>query len=245
MKKALVVYGGWEGHEPEKVAEVYRKLLEEENFEVEVTGSLDAFSDEKKLMGKDVIIPHTGGNISAENLFPVLKAVAGGVGIAGCHAGLCDAFRDNVDWQFMAGGQWVAHPGGQKVKFKVTVTDHANPITDGIDDFYVTSEQYYLHVDPAVNVLATTRFPVGNAPFVYDGNVSLSSDFGIGTYNFDAKDAAQGPHVFNKVVDMPVAWTKTYGFGRVFYSSIGHIAKDFEQEQALTLLRRGILWACK
>ncbi|MEG2361590.1 MAG: ThuA domain-containing protein, partial [Christensenella sp.] len=118
MKKALVVYGGWEGHEPTQVAKLYEKLLQAEDFDVELSNTLDAFLDEEKLKSMDIIIPHwTMGTITTAQLEPVLKAVASGVGMAGCHAGMCDAFHDSVDWQFMTGGQWVAHPGGQQVRY--------------------------------------------------------------------------------------------------------------------------------
>src|SRR5690625_6477291 len=80
-----------------------------------------------------------------------------GVGLAGCHGGMCDSFRKNVDWQFMTGGNWVAHPGNDGVDYMVNIKHSSSPLLEGMQDFKVTSEQYYLHVDPAVEVLATTR----------------------------------------------------------------------------------------
>ncbi|MDB5318379.1 MAG: hypothetical protein JWN40_10, partial [Phycisphaerales bacterium] len=154
--------------------------------------------------------------ITGEQLKPVLEAVQAGVGMAGCHGGMCDAFRDNTDWQFMTGGQWVAHPGNDGVKYTVRITDKTHPITAGIGDFEVASEQYYMHVDPGVKVLATTRFPV-----------------------------ADGPHVPNGPVEMPVLWTKLYGKGRIFYDALGHTAKVVESEPNLTIMRRGFKWAAR
>jgi hypothetical protein len=129
---------------------------------------------------------------------------------------MCDSFRDATEWQFMTGGQWVAHPGNDRVKYTVHITENSHPITEGIADFEVRSEQYYMHVDPANKVLATTRFPT-----------------------------ADGPHVPNGIVDMPVVWTKLYGKGRVFYSSVGHTAAIVEAEPHLTILRRGCRWAAR
>jgi hypothetical protein len=146
----------------------------------------------------------------------VLEAVESGAGLAGCHGGMCDAFRDNTDWQFMTGGQWVAHPGNDGVRYTVRITHTDHPITAGIADFDVASEQYYLHVDPAVRVLAVTRFPV-----------------------------ADGPHVPNGAVEMPVLWTKLYGKGRVFYDALGHTAKVVASEPNLTIMRRGFKWAAR
>lgn len=246
MKKALIVYGGWDGHDPVQIAELYREVLQKENFEVEMSDTLDAFADEQNVMDKDLIIPHwTNGSITTAQLAPVLKAVTGGTGIAGCHAGMCDAFHDSMDWQWMTGGQWVCHPGGQTLRYRVSIVDDESPITEGMEDFYTESEQYYLHVDPAIRVLATTRFPVGREPFVYDGEMQLDEASGYGTYNFSAKGADSGPHVTNGIVDMPVAWTKTFGLGRVFYSSLGHIASNFSEKPVMELMRRGMLWAAR
>jgi len=214
-QKALIVWGGWDGHQPKQVADVLEGALRAEGFEVEVSDTLDAFKDAKKLLGLSLIVPHwTMGKITAEQLKPVLDAVQAGVGLAGCHGGMCDAFRDNTDWQFMTGGQWVAHPGNDDVKYTVRIADKSHPITTGIADFEVASEQYYMHVDPAVKVLATTRFPV-----------------------------ADGPHVPNGPVEMPVLWTKMFGKGRVFYDALGHTAKVVESEPNLTIMRRGFRWA--
>jgi type 1 glutamine amidotransferase len=215
IQKALIVWGGWDGHQPKEVAEVFRDLLLKEKFEVEVSDTLDAFTDEAKLKSLSLIVPvWTMGKIKPEQLDPVLAAVKGGVGIAGCHGGMCDSFREATEWQFMTGGQWVAHPGNDGVAYRVKIGPAKSDITQGIADFDVKSEQYYMHVDPAVKVLATTRFPT-----------------------------ADGPHTGNGPVDMPVVWTKTYGKGRVFYNSLGHQANIVTLPPVLELMRRGFLWA--
>lgn len=217
MKKALIVQGGWEGHEPKKVAEIFQRTLGQCDFEVEVSDTLDAFLDKEKLKGLDLIVPiWTGGKISREQVQSVIEAVGSGVGIAGCHGGLCDAFRESVEWQFMTGGNWVSHPGGDGVRYTVNIKKGSSPIVEGIDDFEVESEQYYLHVDPAVEVLATTRFPVAN-----------------------------WYHAANGHVDVPVVWTKRWGLGRVFYCSLGHHADIFDIPEALEIMRRGFLWAAE
>jgi type 1 glutamine amidotransferase len=213
-RRALIVWGGWEGHQPREVADIFRAVLREEGFEVTVSDTLDAFKDQP-LGELSLIVPvWTMGTITPEQLNPVTAAVAGGVGLAGCHGGMCDAFREATEWQFMTGGQWVAHPGNDGIRYRVTITDPEHPISAGVRDFDVSSEQYYLHVDPAVKVLATTRFPV-----------------------------ADGPHAPNGPVEMPVVWTKRYGKGRVFYNALGHRAEIVAAEPCLTLMRRGFLWA--
>ena len=216
-KKALIVWGGWDGHQPSQVSEVFKRVLEECDFEVEVSDTLDVFLDAEKLKSLHLIVPEwTMGEITKEQISPVIEAVASGVGIAGCHGGMCDSFRNSVEWQFMTGGQWVSHPGGDGVEYTVNVKKGSSIITEGIKDFTIKSEHYYLHIDPAVEVLATTRFP-----------------------------AVNWYHSSNGVVDMPVVWTKRWGHGRVFYNSLGHHADIFENPSALELMKRGFLWAAE
>lgn len=217
--KALIVWGGWKGHEPQPVSEVFQRVLKEDGFSVEVSDTLDAFKDAEKLLGLDLIIPvWTMGEITGEQLKPVLAAVKSGVGMAGCHGGMCDAFRKSTDWQFMTGGQWVAHPGNDGVKYTIHIKDADHPLTRGIKDFQVASEQYYLHVDPAVRVLATTTFPT---------------------------PGVDGPHTENGFFEMPQVWTKRYGKGRVYYNALGHHADIFNIPEALELMRRGFRWAAE
>lgn len=215
MKKALIVQGGWDGHEPKQVSERFAKILRDEGFQVEVTDTLDRFLDTEMMMELDLIVPvWTMGKITKEQCEAVSEAIASGVGIAGCHGGMCDAFRESVLWQFMTGGNWVAHPGGDGITYDVNIRNSSSPLVDGIKDFSVTSEHYYLHVDPSVEILATTRFP-----------------------------ALKWYHSTNKMVDMPVVWTKRWGHGRVYYNSLGHVNNVFEIPEALELMKRGLLWA--
>lgn len=217
MKKALIVWGGWDGHQPQQVAMIFKSVLEAEHFSVEVSDTLEAFRDKQKLMDLDLIIPlWTMGTIEQELVDNVSAAVQSGVGLAGSHGGMCDAFRNNVDWQFMTGGQWVAHPGNDGVNYRVNITHSTSPLVENIEDFDVCSEQYYMHVDPAVEVLATTRFPV-----------------------------VDGPHRLNKAVDMPVAWTKRWGDGRVYYNSLGHQANIVDMSVVKEMYRRGFLWCAE
>lgn len=214
MSKALIVWGGWDGHEPEQVAAIFERILKEEQFEVEVSNTLESYADAEKLLGLDLIVPlWTMGQIEQELVNNVSAAVQSGVGLAGLHGGMCDAFRNNVDWQFMTGGQWVAHPGNDGVEYMVNIKRGSSPLFEHIDDFQVKSEQYYLHVDPAVEVLATTRFPI-----------------------------VSGPHAANGPVDMPVAWTKRWGAGRVFYNSLGHHADIVDMKPVTEMMRSGFLW---
>jgi uncharacterized protein len=169
MKKALVVWGGWNGHQPEEVAGILSGVLREESFDVEVSATLDSFRDAEKLATIDLIVPiWTMGKIEKEQLEPMIHAVKeGGTGIAGCHGGMGDSFRNEVEYQYMVGGQWVAHPGNDGVTYTVRMKDAEQPLTKGIEDFIVVSEKYYMHVDPAIHVHAVTDFGPVEMPVVW------------------------------------------------------------------------------
>lgn len=218
-KSALIVWGGWEGHQPKEVGELFKDILEAEQFSVQVENDLDAFIN-VDLNNLSLIVPIvTMSKISPEQRDPVLTAVAEhGVGIAGCHGGMCDAFREDTEWQFMTGSQWVAHPGNDNVTYQIKINrENPHPITEGLDDFDVTSEQYYLHVDPGISMLAYTEFPTAGV---------------------------LGPHLLNPC-RMPQVYTKRYGEGHVFYNALGHQRDVLEAPTPRELMRRGFLWAAK
>ena len=216
VKKALIFQGGWDGHTPLETSLEYKKMLEPHGFEVTIVDNLEYLNDYEDLLTFDLIVPMwTMGEIGGEQRANVCKAVESGIGLAGCHGGMCDAFRMDTEWQFMTGSQWVAHPGNDGTPYMVNLIP-GNEFTEGLQDFKVESEQYYIHVDPCVKVYATTTFPV-----------------------------ADGPHVTNGEVKVPVVYTKMWGKGRVFYNSLGHTYKVFDIPEARELMTRGLLWAAK
>ena len=151
--------------------------------------------------------------IEKDEVANLSKAIQSGVGLGGYHGGMGDAFREAVDYQFMVGGQWVAHPGNI-IDYRVNITKPDDPIVAGIKDFPYRSEQYYMHVDPSNEVLATTTFSGEHAPWI-------------------------------EGVVMPVVWKRRHGQGRVFYSALGHAAKEFERPQMRAIIERGMLWAAR
>jgi type 1 glutamine amidotransferase len=213
-KKALFVWGGWEGHEPKKGVNIFAPFLEEQGYEVEISDTLDAYLDEEKMRSLSLVVPvWTMDTITKEQSQGLLNAVKSGVGIAGWHGCMADSFRNDTEYQFMVGGQWVAHPGNI-IDYTVQVTKPDDSIVEGITEFTMHSEQYYMHVDPLIEVLATTTFSAQYAPWIA-GSV------------------------------MPVVWKKRWGEGKVFYSSLGHVAKDFDVPEARTIMQRGMLWASR
>ena len=165
MKQALIVWGGWPGHEPEPCARVVADLLQPHGFQVRMATGTAAFAD-PDLRSLDLIVPIvTMAKIEKAEAVALSDAVRAGVGMAGFHGGMCDAFRESTEYQFITGGQWVAHPGGI-IDFRVNVRRPDDPVMQGIDDFDFRSEQYYMHVDPSNHVLATTTFGGQHAPWI-------------------------------------------------------------------------------
>jgi uncharacterized protein len=189
-------------------------MLEEEGFRVRLADRTSAFAD-PSIFDLALIVPiYTMSKIEADEVRNLAAAVEAGVGLAGYHGGMGDAFRDSTDYQFVVGGQWVAHPGNI-LDYRVDVTRPDDPVMAGLPaSFPYRSEQYYMHVDPANEVLATTTF-TGEHAFWIDGVV------------------------------MPVVWKRKYGKGRVFYSSLGHVASEFEVPEMRTIFKRGLLWAAR
>jgi len=217
-RRALVVRGGWEGHEPRQTTDLAAAWLAEDGYSVRVEDTLAVYADEQLMADTDLVVQcWTMGQLRADEERGLLQAVERGCGLAGWHGGLCDAFRDAPGYQFMTGGQWVAHPGGAERDYTVRVAEHAraDPIVTGVASFTIRSEQYYLHTDPSNEVLAETTFVDPPGAEWVDGCV------------------------------MPVAWKRRYGEGRVFYTSLGHVAADFSVSEVATLLRRGMAWATR
>ncbi|MCY0900276.1 MAG: ThuA domain-containing protein [Firmicutes bacterium] len=167
MSKALIVSGGWSGHHPIVVGQLLGEFLEAEGVKVEHVYALEELAVPARLQVDLIVMNWTMGQISSEALDHLLTAVHEGTGLAGLHGGMADAFRDQPAYQFMVGGQWVEHPGGDGMAYRVHIVDRDSPIMAGISDFDVVTEQYYLHIDPAIHVLATTTFPQCEMPVAW------------------------------------------------------------------------------
>lgn len=218
-KKALIVRGGWDGHTPKESSEVFAPLLQARGYDVTISETLDTYKDKDVMAQQDLIIPiWTMGQIEGEQEKGLLEAIANGAGCAGFHGGLIDAFRQNVTYQLMTGGQWVAHPGGCIPSYDVAITDTDHEITRGLSGFTLKdTEQYYCHVDPGNHVLCST---------VFTGEHGDATTYPPGTV-------------------MPYAWTRSWGKGKVFCAAWGHTHKDFDVPEAREIVLRGMLWATR
>ena len=213
-KKALFVCGGWDGHEPKQCVDLFAPILESEGYAVTITDTLDIYLDTALMQSQDLIVQvYTMAQITTEQEAGLLETIKSGTGFAGWHGGMADAFRNSTEYQFMVGGQWVAHPGNS-IDYTVNITNSSDPIMVGLSDFQMHSEQYFMHVDPGNQVLATTTFSGEHCEWI-----------------------AQ--------TVMPVVWKRRWGAGRVFYSSLGHVLKDFDVPEAREIMRRGMIWATR
>jgi hypothetical protein len=216
-KRALVVRGGWEGHVPVPASDRYARVLRESGFEVTLSDSLDSYLDEAQLAAADLVVQcWTMGTMSSQQADGLSRAVRSGTGFAGWHGGIVDAFRGEPLYSLVTGGQFVYHPRGF-VRYQVRpVADRADhPVLAGVEAFTITTEQYYVHVDPGIDVLAVTDFVADPAYPDLAGVV------------------------------MPVTWTRRWGTGRVFVTTIGHSVSDLEVPQVDAMIRAGMAWAAR
>ncbi|MCY9783913.1 ThuA domain-containing protein [Nocardiopsis sp. EMB25] len=218
MPRILYLAGGWPGHNPDGVARWLTPKLHDLGYETELTADPSRLGDD--LSGFDLVLLGWTQSDTTERLPPSTeerfsRSVRDGLGVAGWH-GMAASFRASLTYNMMVGGNCVSHPGGEgvRVPYKVRIVDHDHPVTSGVSDFEVASEQYYMHTDPSNHVLAETAFGGGHLPWI-EGLTS------------------------------PVAWTRTWGSGRVFYMSVGHYVEDLQIPDADRLLARGVRWATR
>ena len=156
MRTALIVWGGWPGHFPKEGAEIVAAMLSEDGFLVTDTQDYAALATAAEY---DLVVPCiTNDQIDRAAVEALSTAVRGGTGLAGFHGGLAASFHSAVQFHYLCGVHWVAHPGDMAARYRVNVSRPDDPIMQGIADFDWQSEQYYLLYDPSIEVLATTTF---------------------------------------------------------------------------------------
>ena len=216
-RQALIVRGGWEGHSPVEATERFLPFLKENGFAVEVHDEPDVYADAEKLAATDLVVQcYTQGVATDEQVLGLSAAVHAGTGLAGWHGGVCDSFRGSPDYLHLTGGQWAAHPGGFVEHEVAIVSERAgHEIVAGLDRWRLDTEQYWVLTDELNDVLATTTFPVGDDT------------------------------PWREEVTCPAVWTRRWGRGKVFVSTIGHKLEDLDHPDVRTLTERGLLWASR
>ena len=228
-KRALVVRGGWNGHQPVEATELFLPFLEANGFEVRVEESPAVYTDASYLSGVDLIVQsNTMSTIEAAEFTGLRAAIEAGAGFAGWHGGIADSYRNNSDYLQMVGGQFASHPGkhpsertGEQsdnyVPHTIEMTEAAatHPITAGIGDFELVTEQYWVLHDDYNDVLATTT------------------------------QAAREWDPWNRPITSPAIWTRNWGAGRIFVSTPGHRVEILQDPNVKTIIERGLLWASR
>jgi type 1 glutamine amidotransferase len=217
VRRALVVRGGWEGHCPVEATERFIPFLRQQGFAVDVQEDPGVYAKPETMAGTDLVLQcYTQGELTADQVAGLVEAVRGGTGLAGWHGGIVDSFRDATDYLHMTGGQWVAHPG-DFVDYDVDVVPERadHPIVRGLSTWSLHTEQYWCLTDGVNDVLATSRFTA----------------------------TPDTPWRADLVV--PAVWTRQWGAGRVFVSTIGHKLDDLDHPDVRTLTERGLLWASR
>lgn len=216
-RRALVIRGGWEGHRPVEATERFIPFLEANGFTVAVHDGPEVYADADAMADLDLVVQcYTQGMATDEQVNGLTAAVLGGTGLAGWHGGIVDSFRASPDYLHMTGGQWAAHPGGF-VDYDVTVVPEraGHPIVEGLTEWSHHTEQYWCLTDDLNDVLATSVF-------------------------------AAGPDTpWHEDLVVPAVWTRQWGRGRVFVTTIGHHPEDLDVPEARTLTERGLLWASR
>ncbi|MES5824021.1 ThuA domain-containing protein [Streptomyces sp. RG80] len=229
QKKALVVRGGWEGHRPVEATELFVPFLRDNGYAVRIEESTDVYADTAELADTDLVVQCvTMSEITGEQLAGLSAAVVAGTGLTGWHGGIADSFRASSDYLHLVGGQFATHPGkepcerqgGEADNFlphTVDITDlgRTHPITEGIENFELTTEQYWVLHDDLIDVLATTTHPT--RPW----------------------------QPWHRPVTTPAIWTRQWGAGRVVVTTPGHSLDVLADPNVRTVIERGMLWATR
>lgn len=228
-KKALVVRGGWEGHQPVKATELFLPFLEGNGYDIRIEESTDVYADTAEMSATDLVVQCvTMSEITGEQAAGLSAAVAAGTGLTGWHGGIADSFRACADYLHLVGGQFATHPGkepcerqgGEEDNFlphTVTFTDlgREHPVTAGVEDFELVTEQYWVLHDDLIDVLATTTHP------------------------------ARPWQPWHRPVTSPAVWARQWGAGRVVVTTPGHSLDVLEHPAVRTVIERGMLWATR
>ncbi|MFF5369627.1 ThuA domain-containing protein [Streptomyces sp. NPDC013187] len=229
QKRALVVRGGWEGHQPVEATELFLPFLRDNGFAVRVEESTEIYADGAEMAATDLVVQCvTMSEITRDQLAGLSSAVEAGTGFTGWHGGIADSFRSSSDYLHLVGGQFATHPGKEPCERRgeaadnflphtITLTEagRAHPITAGVEDFTLDTEQYWVLHDDLIDVLATTTHPT--RPW----------------------------QPWHRPVTSPAVWTRRWGAGRIVVTTPGHSVDVLENPHVRTIVERGMLWATR
>ena len=218
MAKVLYLYGGWPGHLPYAVAEWAIDQMEQLNFTVEAT--VDPFKLEDDLTEYDLIVLGWTQALTTENMSKrqeesLMSAVSRGTGVAGWH-GMTASFRSSLPYGLVIGGSFIEHPGGEGSKVPYEVR--------------IVDREHPVTQDVSDFNVASEQYYMHVDP----SNHVIADTVFSGEY-----------FPWLEGVRMPVAWTRNWGQGRVFYCSVGHTPDDLKPDPVSRLIRQGMGWAAR
>lgn len=225
--RALIVRGGWPGHQPAETTSLFLPFLEGNGYDVRIEDSSEIYADAAAMAETDLIVQAVSmSEISDAAVHGLRDAVRAGTGLAGWHGGIVDSYRANADYLHLVGGQFVQHPAKAPeqlrgnaadnfLAYTIDITDlgRDHEITRGIADFSLTTEHYWVLHDDLNDVLATTTHP------------------------------ARPDQPWHRPVTSPAVWTRSWGAGRVFVATPGHDVEVLRDPNVRTIVERGLLWA--
>jgi type 1 glutamine amidotransferase len=228
-RHALVVRGGWEGHQPVAATERFIPFLTDNGFDVRIEESTAVYADAQAMAETDLIVQSvTMSSIERDELAGLRDAIEAGTGFTGWHGGIADSFRASSDYLQLVGGQFATHPavgpgetrleGEENFRdYTVNITDlgRTHPVTAGLDDFELHTEQYWVLVDELNDVLATTTRP------------------------------AEDWQPWHRPHTSPAVWTREWGRGRIVVTTPGHSLDVLDNPSVRTIIERGMLWAAR
>lgn len=218
-----MVRGGWEGHAPVACTDSFLPFLREQGFEVEIAEDLAVYEDAGALSGADLVVQCWSiGTITDQQARGLAAAVRGGTGFAGWHGGIVASF-DSLPYLQLTGGRFVYHPPGFVAHELAAVPGREqHPILAGINRVPLETEKYWVLTDPLCDVLATVTFPPDQPGDAEDGGAVTA---------------------WRREVTVPAVWTREWGRGRVFVSTVGHRLADLDIPEIRGITQRGLLWA--
>lgn len=227
VRDALVVRGGWDGHVPVAATELFIPFLRDRGFSVEVHEDLAVYTDADRMAAADLVVQcWSMGSITDAQAAGLIAAVRAGTGFAGWHGGIVAAFHHNA-YQQLTGGVFVHHPPGFVDHELTVLADRADhPIVRGVGTVALHTEKYWVLTDPLNDVLATVTFEPGSQPAPADGPEGTDSPW-------------------RRSVTLPAVWTRQWGAGRVFVSTVGHKLDDLTLPPIRMITERGLLWAAR
>lgn len=228
--QALIVRGGWDGHDPVTATERFIPFLAANGYEIRVEESTAVYADPATMAATDLVIQCvTMSEITYDEVMGLRAAVQAGTGLTGWHGGIADSFRASSDYLQLIGAQFATHPARQPVAMSHDVADinfrtytidftplgRSHWITEGLEDFELTTEQYWVLHDDLNDVLATTTHP------------------------------APEWQPWHRPIGSPAIWTRSWGKGRVVVTTPGHSVEILDDKNITTVIERGILWATR